>query len=52
MGASGIGQFGEAADLKIKAAEVEQSQPMAAKEKTLRNLVHDVTVMNTVVGRV
>ena len=48
MGASSIGQFGEAANLEMQSAEVEKSQAMAAKGKTLRELIHDVTVMNTV----
>ena len=48
VGASGIGQFGEAADLEMQSAEVEKSQAMVAKWKTLRELIHDVTVMNTV----
>ena len=45
---SGIGQFGEAADLKMQTAEVEKSQAMAAKGETSRNSVNDMTVMNTV----
>ena len=50
VGASGIGQFGEAADLKMQTAEVEKSQGMVAKGKTFRNSIHDMTVMNMVVG--
>ena len=50
VGASGIGQFREAADLKMQTAEVEKSQAMAAKGETCRNSVHDMTVMNTVLS--
>ena len=48
VGASGIGQFGEAADLKMQTAEVEKFKVMAAKGETCRNSIHDMTVMNTV----
>ena len=51
VGTSGIGQFGEAADLKMQTTEVEDLKAMTTVGETLRELIHDVTVVNTVVWR-
>ena len=49
MGSSSIGQLGEAADLKMQTTEVEEPKAVTTVWETLRELIHDVTVMNTIV---
>ena len=48
MGARSIGEFRQAADLEMQTTEVEEPKSMTTIWETLRESIHDMTVMDTI----